>query len=85
MGCESMGCKEFREELVFLYIDHEMGQELLVACKQHVSLCPNCAEKAQFVQRLLSLVRERARRRQAPRRLRAKILSRMPHRRIPVR
>ncbi len=81
-----MDCKQIKEELVFLYADNEMGQEVLIAFKRHVSVCPHCARKAEFTRRLLELVRERARRRQAPRRLRAKILAGLPHRRIiPVR
>ena len=84
--CESMDCKKVKEELVFLYADNEMGREVRVAFKRHVSLCPRCARKAEFTRRLLDLIRERARRREAPRRLRAKILAGLPHRRIiPVR
>ena len=79
--CESMDCRKIREELVFLYADNEMGRELLVAFQRHVPLCPNCAREARFTRRLLTVVRERAVRWRAPRRLRAKILARMPHRR----
>ncbi len=79
--CESMDCKKIREELVFLYADNEMGRELLVAFRRHVSLCPHCAREARFTRRLLTVVRERAVRWRAPRRLRAKILAGMPHRR----
>lgn len=86
MDCESMDCRKVREELVFLYIDNEMGQELLVAFQRHVSRCPHCAQEAQYTRRLLTILRERAGRRRAPRRLRAQILARLPHRRvIPVR
>lgn len=79
--CESMDCRKVREEYVFLYADNEMGRELLVAFRRHVSRCPHCAQEAQYTRRLLALVRERAVRRQAPVDLRAKILARLPHRR----
>jgi anti-sigma factor (TIGR02949 family) len=82
--CESMDCRKIREELVFLFADNEMGQELLVAFERHVSACPHCAREARYTRRLLTVVRERAVRWRAPRRLRARILARMPHRRNDI-
>jgi hypothetical protein len=84
LDCESMDCRKIREELLFLYADNEMGQELLVAFHRHVSDCPNCAQKAQNAQRLLTILqtvlREHVVRRRAPGHLRLKILANLPHR-----
>ena len=76
-----MDCKKIKEELVFLYADNEMGQELLIAFHRHVSACPHCAQEDRYTRQLLSIVQRRAIRLQAPRRLRTKILAGLPHRR----
>jgi mycothiol system anti-sigma-R factor len=86
MGCESVDCKKIRE-WVFLYVDHEMREEMLVAFTQHISECPHCAKTKQHTETLLTIVRKRAVRQRAPGELRKKILAGLPHRRriIPVR
>jgi mycothiol system anti-sigma-R factor len=76
-----MNCKQIKEELVFLFIDNEMGQELLISFRRHVSDCPHCAREAQHARFFLTLLRERAGRHQAPRALRTRILASLPHRR----
>ena len=75
-----MNCKELREEFVFLFADNEMGQERLVAFRRHVADCPDCAQQAEFTCRLLTIVRKRAVRWEAPSSLRARILAGLPHR-----
>lgn len=80
-----MDCKRIKEELVFLFADNEMGQELLISFRRHVSVCPHCAREAEYTRELLTIVRRRAIRRPAPRGLRTKILAALPHRRGPKR
>jgi anti-sigma factor (TIGR02949 family) len=74
-----MNCKKVTEELVFLFADEAEGQghELLIAYREHVSHCPHCANRAQITRRVLTIVRERAVRRQAPTDLRERILAKM--------
>lgn len=76
-----MNCKQIKEEMVFLFADNEMGQELLIAFRRHVTDCPHCAREAQYARQLLALLRERAIRRAAPSGLRTKILASFAHRR----
>lgn len=78
MDCD---CKKIHEELVFLYADNEMGQEMLVAFKRHLADCPECAQDAQYTQKFLMVFRQRARRARAPRSLRERILAGLAHRR----
>lgn len=77
MDCD---CKKIHEELVFLYADNEMGQEMLVAFKRHLAVCPGCAQDAQFIQKFLMIVRQRCARASAPNSLRERILAALPHR-----
>ncbi len=76
-----MNCKQIKEEFVFLFADNEMGQELLISFRRHVSDCPHCAREAQSARYFLTLLRERTVRRTAPRGLRSRILASLPHRR----
>ena len=76
-----MDCKRVKDELVFLFTDNEMNQELLVAFCRHVSACPHCARKTDYTCRLLRIVRTRAVRWPAPGHLRTRILTEMRHRR----
>ena len=78
MDCD---CKKIHEELVFLYADNEMGQEMLVAFERHLAACPECAQNAQFIQKFLMIVRQRCGRAYAPNSLRERILAALPHRR----
>lgn len=75
-----MKCREVRE-VVFLYTDNEMGEELLVSFRRHLAHCPGCAARIVRAERLVRLVRKRCVRAAAPERLRVRILTSFPHRR----
>ncbi len=75
-----MNCRKVREVL-FLYTDNEMEEELLISFKEHMEHCPPCAQQITRTQRLLLLVRKRCHRVQAPASLRERILTSFPHRR----
>ena len=75
-----MECREVRE-VVFLYTDNEMGEELLISFRRHVELCPRCAARISRAETLLRILRQRCVRAVAPERLRARLLTRSPHRR----
>jgi len=72
----AMECRRVRQ-VVFLYTDNEMGQELLVAFREHLELCPHCLQEVQAAQRLLTLLRARCARRAAPEGLRLRIVRRL--------
>jgi mycothiol system anti-sigma-R factor len=74
-----MDCAKF-EEIVFLYSDNQLEQELVVFYRQHIDLCPDCARRAIYTHRLLTLLRQRCGRTTAPERLRRRILASLPHR-----
>ena len=75
-----MECREVRE-IVFLYTDNEMGEELLISFRRHVELCPRCAAQISRAETLVRIVRQRCIRASAPARLRRRILTSFPHRR----
>ncbi len=75
-----MNCRKVRE-VVFLYTDNEMEEELLISFREHMDGCPPCARAIDRTERLLLLVRRRCSREAAPERLRERILSSFPHRR----
>ena len=77
MDCRKVG------EVVFLYTDNEMEEELRISFKEHMDHCPQCAQKISRTERLLLLVRKRCHRRAAPAELRERILTSFPHRRGP--
>ena len=86
MDCESIDCKKVCEEWIFLWFDNEMGEEMVLAFRSHISDCPHCAEKTQFRKHFLAIFRKKCVRQPPPGDLRDKILAKMPHRRvIPVR
>ena len=74
-----MECREVRE-IVFLYTDNEMEDELLVSFRRHLAKCPRCAARIVRAERLVSIVRKRCVRATAPDRLRLRILANFPHR-----
>ena len=74
-----MNCRRVRE-IVFLYTDNEMGQELLISFREHLALCPPCTRRMEAADRLLNLIREHCSRESAPERLRRRILTSFPHR-----
>lgn len=69
-----MNCRKVKE-VIFLYTDNEMGDELLIAFREHLVVCPECARKIDYTQRVLSLVRSNCSSARAPERLRRRILS----------
>lgn len=76
-----MNCRKVREVL-FLYTDNEMEQELRISFREHLDLCPSCARRIDAARVLLNLIRDRCARESAPERLRRRILTSFPHRRI---
>ena len=78
-----MDCREISESL-FLFVDNEMEEALLIIFKEHVAKCPGCAQKTDYTRKLLWLVRERCARCNAPQNLRNRILTNLPHRRNPL-
>jgi anti-sigma factor (TIGR02949 family) len=78
-----MDCREVRETL-FLFVDNEMAADLLTPFRDHVEKCPGCAQKMDYTRKLLWLVRERCVRCAAPRDLRTRILTSLPHRRNTI-
>lgn len=79
-----MDCKEVHERL-FLFVDNELQEEFLISFQDHVATCPCCARQMVYTRKLLWLVRERCARCTAPRNLRHRILTSLPHRRSPLR
>ena len=73
-----MDCKGARQ-VIFLYVDNEMGEELHVAFEEHMSTCPVCAQRIEYTRRWLTLVKRRCTRVQAPERLRRRILTSLRH------
>ena len=69
-----MNCRDVRE-VVFLVSDNEAGQEVVVSFRRHLEACPECARQAEYMQRLLAMVRQRCCRMAAPPALRVRILT----------
>ena len=69
-----MDCKGARQ-VIFLYVDNEMGEELHVAFERHMSVCPHCSQRIEYTQKWLTLIRRRCIRVQAPERLRRRIIT----------
>ena len=74
-----MDCRKVRE-VVFLYTDNEMEEELLISFRDHMDHCPRCARAIHRTERMLMLVRRRCSRKAAPESLRERILTSFPHR-----
>jgi mycothiol system anti-sigma-R factor len=68
-----MDCNRARE-LLFLIVDDEVGVAESEALKAHVSGCQPCSRRVVFTRRLVTVVRERCVRREAPDHLRLRIL-----------
>lgn len=75
-----MNCKR-ANEVLFLFFDNELEDELLAPFRDHTDGCPHCARRVDYTRKLLLLVRQCCRRESAPERLRVRILASMPHRR----
>jgi mycothiol system anti-sigma-R factor len=74
MRCSSV------QEVIFLYTDNELDEEVCISVRRHLELCPECAREIAYTARLLELLRQRCKRATAPRRLRQRILTSLPHR-----
>lgn len=68
-----MNCHQARR-IVFLFVDNEMEETLLMSFRQHLGSCPRCAREADYTVRLLTVVRQRCCRVSAPESLRDRIL-----------
>lgn len=68
------------EEVIFLYADDQLEQEVVVHYHRHIEVCPTCARRAAYTIRLLTVVRTRCRRASAPERLRRRIVASLRHR-----
>jgi mycothiol system anti-sigma-R factor len=75
-----MDCRQVKE-VVFRYIDNEMDADLLLSFRNHVALCAKCRQHVSGKEWVVIRVR-RCRRTAAPVRLRRRILTSLPHRRI---
>ena len=76
-----MDCKEV-SEVLFLFFDNEMADEILTPFNDHVGRCGDCLKRVDYTRRLLLIVRQRTIRCTASDALRHRILTSMPHRRI---
>lgn len=74
-----MDCRKV-QQVLFLYTDNEMEEELLISFERHIGLCPPCAQQIDHTRAVLTLVRKRCVRAAAPKSLREKILTAFPHR-----
>lgn len=75
-----MDCKK-ATEVLFLFFDNEMEEDLRAPFQDHLSRCPLCAHRLAYTRKLLIIVRQRCARQLAPPRLRHRILESLPHRR----
>jgi len=79
MNCERVN------EVLFLFVDNEMEEELIDPFRDHTEVCPYCSRRVNYTRRFLLLVRQCCGRRSAPEGLRLRILSSMPHRKAAER
>jgi mycothiol system anti-sigma-R factor len=73
-----MDCRGARQ-VIYLYVDNEMGEELHISFEQHLSTCPHCAQRIEYTRQWLTLIKLRCDRVQAPERLRRRILTSLRH------
>jgi len=78
-GGKIMNYRKVQEEFVVVFCQNEDGMTLRVAIRQQVEACPDCREKAAMTRRMVAIVRTHCSH-QAPRDLRSRILSCLPHR-----
>ena len=74
MDCKRVG------EVIFLFFDNEMEEDLLPPFRDHVARCGDCTRQMDYTRKFLLIVRERCLRCSAPERLRHRILISLPHR-----
>lgn len=75
-----MNCQK-AVKIIFLSVDNELEDAPRQELDEHLTHCPHCARRLVFTHKLLIVVRKRCTRRSAPKRLRRKILTSLPHRR----
>ena len=75
-----MNCTRVKE-VIFLYTDNEMEEDLLISFREHLVLCPHCARRIEYTQRMLTVLRKACSKTPAPESLRIRILTSLPHRR----
>ena len=68
-----MDCRRARQ-VIFLYVDNEMEEDLHLAFERHMTVCPRCAQRIEYTRRWLTLVKRRCLRVRAPEGLRKRIL-----------
>lgn len=73
-----MDCKRVKQ-VIFLYVDNEMGEEVHLAFEEHMSECSHCAERIENTRRWLTVFRRSCLRVQAPESLRRRILTSLRH------
>ncbi len=74
MDCQAVHVAMYRAS------DNELDGETLLSFRQHLTICAGCSHRFGFVSRLLTVVRGRCCRDQAPLTLRTRILASFPHR-----
>lgn len=76
-----MDCRRARE-VMFLFFDDQLEDDLLAPFRDHVDGCSSCSGKLDYTRKLLIIVRERCSciRQHAPDHLRQRILVSFPHR-----
>ena len=73
-GPKPMRCRQVKEEFVLVFGRQEPGRRLTVAIRQQVADCPECIQLTAKTRRIVTIVRERCVRRQAPGDLRERII-----------
>lgn len=68
MDCKRVG------EMMFLFCDNEMGEDVVSPFRRHLDGCGHCSQKMDYTRKFLLLVRSRCTRHSAPERLRERIL-----------
>ena len=77
-----MRCKRVRQ-VMYLVVDNECEQDLLISFEEHLTHCPHCAQEMAYTRRLVTVLRERCKRAHASASLRQRILMSLPHRGTP--
>jgi predicted anti-sigma-YlaC factor YlaD len=73
-----MECQRVR--VVMYRMTNDPQDEVVASFRDHLGLCPACAQYFSYVSKLLTLVRVRCCRYDAPPSLRVRILASLPHR-----
>ena len=65
MGDAPSGCKEVLE-LLFQYVDAELGDDVMVRLEAHLETCPPCMRQAVFERTMKDLVRRKCSEKEIP-------------------